>query len=251
MATLKIVIKGEFFDEIKSGVKKIEYREITAFWTSRLYTSEGKKRNYDSIEFINGYNKDARRLVTEYGGVLKKKGLYHIAVGKKIRGKTKQNKKTDKANLAAVNTKSVDEPSGTYYIQYHNADALGRFPFTKKTGLTVVKPDHSFRGPFSIFTSKKGIVKAQGSTCFLILGINANPKQYYLWTCFSIDRVTIENGWYIAAGKGFNLRDSVLLNDVPDFKDFKKFCENFGIGFQSINNHQFHKQLKKLAAMHK
>ncbi len=43
MATLKIVIKREWFDEIKSRVKKVDYREITPFWTSRLYTSDKKK----------------------------------------------------------------------------------------------------------------------------------------------------------------------------------------------------------------
>jgi hypothetical protein len=82
MEILKIVIKSEYFDEIKSGVKKIEYRGVTPFWTSRLYTKEGKKRTYERIEFINGYNTDARRMITEYGGVSKKGNLYHIAVGK-------------------------------------------------------------------------------------------------------------------------------------------------------------------------
>ncbi len=82
METLKIVIKGEYFDQIKAGVKEIEYRVVSPFWKSRLYNAEGKKRVYEKIEFINGYNKDARRMITEYGGVSKKGNLYHIAVGK-------------------------------------------------------------------------------------------------------------------------------------------------------------------------
>lgn len=53
---LKIVIKGEWFDEIASKKKKIEYREYTPFWISRLYDKDVKKRDYDLIEFINGYN---------------------------------------------------------------------------------------------------------------------------------------------------------------------------------------------------
>ena len=80
MSTLKIIIKGEYFDQIKAGTKKIEYRDITPFWTSRLYNN-GKKREYDNIEFINGYNKDARRMIVEYKGVSKKAGLYNIDLG--------------------------------------------------------------------------------------------------------------------------------------------------------------------------
>jgi hypothetical protein len=44
MSTLKIIIKGEYFDQIKAGTKKIEYRDITPFWTSRLYNN-GKKES--------------------------------------------------------------------------------------------------------------------------------------------------------------------------------------------------------------
>ena len=71
MSTLKIIIKAEYFDQIKAGTKKIEYRDITPFWTSRLYNN-GKKREYDDIEFMNGYNKHARRMIVKYKGVSKK-----------------------------------------------------------------------------------------------------------------------------------------------------------------------------------
>jgi hypothetical protein len=53
MEILKIVIKKEWFDEIASGKKKIEYREVKPFWESRLYDASGKKRKYEKIEFIN------------------------------------------------------------------------------------------------------------------------------------------------------------------------------------------------------
>lgn len=85
MLTLKIVIKGEYFDRIKAGSKSTEFRDVTPFWTSRLYTKEGKKRTYEKIEFINGYNKDARRMLTQYGGVSKKGKLYHISIGKMLK----------------------------------------------------------------------------------------------------------------------------------------------------------------------
>lgn len=81
---LKIVIKGEWFDEIASRKKKIEYREYTPFWISRLYDKDGKKRDYELIEFINGYNTDARRMITKYEGFNKKGNLLHIKIGKII-----------------------------------------------------------------------------------------------------------------------------------------------------------------------
>jgi hypothetical protein len=85
METLKIVIKKEWFDEIVSGKKKIEYREVKPFWQSRLYDAAGKKRKYEKIEFINGYNADAKRMVTKYEGFLKKGNLFHIKVGRIIK----------------------------------------------------------------------------------------------------------------------------------------------------------------------
>jgi len=85
MQVLKIVIRKEPFDEIASGKKKIEYREVKPFWQSRLYDDKGKKRLYDNIEFINGYNIDAKRMVTKYEGFDKKGELYHIKVGKIIK----------------------------------------------------------------------------------------------------------------------------------------------------------------------
>ncbi len=85
MGVLKIVIRKEPFDLIASGKKKIEYREVKPFWHSRLYDVNGKKRHYDSIEFINGYNVDAKRMVAKYEGFDKKGKLYHIKVGKIIK----------------------------------------------------------------------------------------------------------------------------------------------------------------------
>ena len=84
MSTLKIVIKGQYFDEIASGKKTIEYRDVTPFWTSRLFDENAKRRHYDRIEFINGYNKDARRMITGFEGFSTRNNLYHIRVGKII-----------------------------------------------------------------------------------------------------------------------------------------------------------------------
>jgi hypothetical protein len=82
MGTLKIIIKGIYFDEILKGNKKIEYRDEVPFWTSRLFDKSGKERSYDRIEFINGYNADARRMITEFKGVKLKRGVYEIGIGR-------------------------------------------------------------------------------------------------------------------------------------------------------------------------
>jgi hypothetical protein len=81
MQTLKIVIKKIYFDQIASGEKKIEYRDVKPFWQSRLYDANGKKKIYDNIEFINGYNADAKRMITKFEGFEKKGTKYNIKVG--------------------------------------------------------------------------------------------------------------------------------------------------------------------------
>lgn len=49
---LYLVLKNPWFDMIKSGEKKEEYRELTDFWKTRL---EGKE--FDTLEFVHGYPK--------------------------------------------------------------------------------------------------------------------------------------------------------------------------------------------------
>jgi hypothetical protein len=75
-------IKGEYFDQISTGKKKIEYREVKPFWKSRLYDETGKKIPYAKIEFINGMKPGAKRMITQCLGFDKKGDLYHIKVGR-------------------------------------------------------------------------------------------------------------------------------------------------------------------------
>jgi hypothetical protein len=65
--------------------KKIEYRDVVPFWTFRLFDTEGKRKKYDQIEFINGYNKDARRLITTFEGFTTRNNTYCIKIGKIIK----------------------------------------------------------------------------------------------------------------------------------------------------------------------
>ena len=52
MADLQLALKGEYFDQIASGEKPEEFREVTPYWTKRL---DG--RNYDRIILTRGYPK--------------------------------------------------------------------------------------------------------------------------------------------------------------------------------------------------
>jgi hypothetical protein len=68
--TLRIPISKKWFERIRSGSKKIEYREYKPFWISRI---EG--RDYDFIEFRCGYRKDAKRMIVVWKGYTIIKGI--------------------------------------------------------------------------------------------------------------------------------------------------------------------------------
>src|SRR5688572_29472485 len=132
MSTLNIIIKQEYFDEILSGNKKTEYREVKDFWTSRLYDEKGKPRKYDRILFRAGYDPGVPEMVVEFKGIKKVKNLYHIKLGKILshREKAIQKKRTVKQATPASKLISNSYTEPDVYIQYHNADLLG-YPFTK------------------------------------------------------------------------------------------------------------------------
>lgn len=56
MATLTLPLKREYFDAIKSGEKKFEYRLYTAFWGTRLIS-----KHFDKIVLTLGYPKRGDR----------------------------------------------------------------------------------------------------------------------------------------------------------------------------------------------
>lgn len=72
-AVLKLTVKKEWFDLIKSGEKTEEYREIKEYWNNRLTYREApfviREKRYEYIEFKNGYSKDAPTIITECKGV--------------------------------------------------------------------------------------------------------------------------------------------------------------------------------------
>lgn len=64
--TLTLPLKGEYFDQIKAGTKREEFRLVTPYWRRRL---EG--RTYHCIELTRGYptrDDGTRRLVLPWKG---------------------------------------------------------------------------------------------------------------------------------------------------------------------------------------
>lgn len=101
-AVIRLTIKKRWFDMIKTGEKKEEYREIKKYWVARLtqckkstddkaeYLKKGKDffknkeewtnghifrpdycfpKKYDYIEFKNGYGKNAPTMIVEFKGL--------------------------------------------------------------------------------------------------------------------------------------------------------------------------------------
>ena len=61
--TLHLVLKAKWYDLIKSGIKKEEYRELTEYWARRLlffpYTiGRSMPRNFISVCFHRGYTNE-------------------------------------------------------------------------------------------------------------------------------------------------------------------------------------------------
>lgn len=91
---LRLTLTKKWFDMIASGEKKEEYREIKQFWSSRLLWHEYRlvtcvnslkdyiemasedpfssgvfRRDFEFIEFKNGYRKNARKIMVECSGI--------------------------------------------------------------------------------------------------------------------------------------------------------------------------------------
>ena len=90
--SLKLVLKGRWYQMIESGEKKEEYREITPYWCNRLlyYGSLGAEdfwegvlkgmtdytplkeygmREYDTVTFYHGYEKNRPSMTLGFRGI--------------------------------------------------------------------------------------------------------------------------------------------------------------------------------------
>ena len=87
MKVLTLNIKKIYFDEIMSGAKKIEYRELKQT-TLNKYTcldeSDGKRylRRYDAIRFFVGYHKDRESALVQVKNITYNEGIveYHLGL---------------------------------------------------------------------------------------------------------------------------------------------------------------------------
>lgn len=64
MRTLRLTLKRQWFDMIASGEKPEEYREPGKWIASRVNAN----KEYDVVEFANGYGPNVPRCVVEYRG---------------------------------------------------------------------------------------------------------------------------------------------------------------------------------------
>lgn len=129
------------------------------------------------------------------------------------------------------------------WVQYHNCDALERYPSNAATYqdspvediILDNEPDTS-----SIYTSKKKqAYESIGNEVFLIAGLG-HPKKYFLWSKITPVQVSItEDGYYEVEGHTFYPQKPIRIDTTPEFDKFLKFCGNFGIGLQNITNHPF------------
>lgn len=80
-STLHLNLHREFFAAIVAKTKRIEYRERTAYWKTRL-----ENRRYDVICFRNGYASNAPEMLVEWRGVRRygtaRRGYYAIRLGR-------------------------------------------------------------------------------------------------------------------------------------------------------------------------
>jgi hypothetical protein len=67
---LHLTLKKVWFDKIKSGEKKEEYREIKHYWIKRLYVLYMvRPKDFDYVVFRNGYSKNAPTVKVEFKGI--------------------------------------------------------------------------------------------------------------------------------------------------------------------------------------
>lgn len=76
-AILHLNLHREHFAKIVAGTKRIEYRKQTPHWRSRL-----ESRDYDVIQFRNGYSSHAPEMHVEFLGIrrIKKSGQPYYAI---------------------------------------------------------------------------------------------------------------------------------------------------------------------------
>ena len=82
---LKLTLKKKWFDLMKDGFKKIEFRDPSDWIFSRLLDENGDERKYDLIEFKNGYSYNAPSFYCEFlGWDIEEKATEYVFGSEKI-----------------------------------------------------------------------------------------------------------------------------------------------------------------------
>lgn len=121
------------------------------------------------------------------------------------------------------------------FIQYHNAEKMGWVPLD---GLPFL------RTSLLIYTGRPAVRRAVGSAVYLVVGLG-RPRRYYLWECFRVEEVRLEQGRYFAEGTGWQLAPPQRLAG-QEFDAFRLACASF-IGFQNIDASPYLPTLEALA----
>ncbi len=75
MERLNLSLYKKWFDEILTGTKKIEYREIKPYY-NKIFVKE-----YSEVKFVNGYGNERPFMIVEILKVFKSKEYYEIHLG--------------------------------------------------------------------------------------------------------------------------------------------------------------------------
>ena len=75
--SLQLTLHRQWFNDILSGQKTIEYREIKPHWTKRI-----AGRQYDEIHFRNGYQPQSPWMRVQYRGYFMCNNLFCLRLGK-------------------------------------------------------------------------------------------------------------------------------------------------------------------------
>lgn len=69
MQILRLTVHRKWFDLVKSGEKKTEFRDSKPYWISRLFDRRTlKPKKFDEIHFRNGYGKRRPLVRTKHKG---------------------------------------------------------------------------------------------------------------------------------------------------------------------------------------
>lgn len=65
---LRLTLSKKPFEVMLKGEKTEEFRNPSEWIKSRLFNKDGTRRDYDVVEFVNGYGKDKPAFTTIFNG---------------------------------------------------------------------------------------------------------------------------------------------------------------------------------------